>query len=60
MNAQALTSVESLKGSLVEAVNNLDQATINKAIDDWPRRLDAVINAQGVYSGRIKDNSNLS
>jgi hypothetical protein len=46
VNAQTFTSVESLKRALVEAVNNLDQATINKAIDDWPRRLDAVINAK--------------
>ena len=29
--------------------NNLDQDVINKSIDDWMRRLDVVIDAQGGY-----------
>jgi Txe/YoeB family toxin of Txe-Axe toxin-antitoxin module len=41
VNAQAFILVESLKQAPTEAVNNLDQVNINKAIDDWPRRLDA-------------------
>jgi hypothetical protein len=45
-NTQTLTSIVSLKQALIEAVNNPDQETINGAIDDWPRRSDALINAQ--------------
>lgn len=46
-NAQAHTSVESLERAIIQAFNNLDQETINRAIDDWPRRLEAVIGAEG-------------
>jgi 2-oxo-4-hydroxy-4-carboxy--5-ureidoimidazoline (OHCU) decarboxylase len=46
-NAQPHTSVESLTQAIIEAFNNLNQDTINRAIDDWPRRLDKVIEAQG-------------
>jgi len=46
-NAQPHSSVESLKQAIVQAFNNLDQEVINRAIDDWPRRLQAVIDAQG-------------
>jgi hypothetical protein len=46
-NAQAHTSEHSLKKAIIEVFNNLDQEIINRAIDDWPRRLDAVIAAQG-------------
>jgi hypothetical protein len=38
-----------LKQSIIQAFNNLDQETINRAINDWPRRLDAVIEKQGGY-----------
>jgi hypothetical protein len=48
-NAQAHSSVESLTRAIIDAFNNLDQATINRAIDDWPRRLDAVIRTRGDY-----------
>jgi hypothetical protein len=47
INAQAQSSPESLKQAIIQAFNNLDQTTINRAIDDWPRRLQAVIDAQG-------------
>lgn len=47
VNAEAHTSVESLKEAIVTAFNNLSQETINKSIDDWMRRLDAVIDAEG-------------
>jgi hypothetical protein len=46
-NAQAHGSIESLRQAIIHAFDNLDQETINRIIDDWPRRLDAVINAQG-------------
>jgi len=46
-NAQAHTSVESLRRAIIRVFDNLDQETINRAIDDWPRRLDAVIESQG-------------
>lgn len=48
-NAQAHASIESLKPAISQAFDNLDQHVINKAIDDWPRRLDAVIAAKGGY-----------
>jgi hypothetical protein len=36
-----------LTQAITEGFNNLDQEMINRAIDDWPRRLNAVIEAQG-------------
>ena len=47
VGAEAHENVESLKQAIVKAFNNLDQDVINKSIDDWMRRLDAVIDAQG-------------
>ena len=47
VNAEAHNSVESLKQAITEAFENLDQGMINRAIDDWPRRLDAVIASNG-------------
>ena len=45
VNAEAHNSIESLKQAITEAY--LDQGMINRAIDDWPRRLDAVIASNG-------------
>uniref|UniRef100_A0A914EGM9 Tc1-like transposase DDE domain-containing protein n=1 Tax=Acrobeloides nanus TaxID=290746 RepID=A0A914EGM9_9BILA len=47
VNAEAHNSVKSLKQAITEAFENLDQGMINRAIDDWPRRLDAVIASNG-------------
>uniref|UniRef100_A0A914CQ94 GH16 domain-containing protein n=1 Tax=Acrobeloides nanus TaxID=290746 RepID=A0A914CQ94_9BILA len=33
--------------AITEALESLDQEMINRAIDDWPRRLNAVIAANG-------------
>ena len=46
-NAEAHNSVESLKRAITEAFKSLDQEMINRAIDNWPRRLNAVIAANG-------------
>uniref|UniRef100_A0A914DFT2 Uncharacterized protein n=1 Tax=Acrobeloides nanus TaxID=290746 RepID=A0A914DFT2_9BILA len=43
VNAEAHNSIKSLKQAITEAFENLDQGMINRAIDDWPRRLDSVI-----------------
>uniref|UniRef100_A0A914DIN1 Uncharacterized protein n=1 Tax=Acrobeloides nanus TaxID=290746 RepID=A0A914DIN1_9BILA len=45
VNEEAHESVKSLKQAIQEAFENLNQEMINRAIDDWPRRLDAVIAA---------------
>jgi len=42
-------SVESLISALQRAADNLDQEVINRAIDDFPRRLRACIDARGGY-----------
>jgi transposase len=42
-------SVESLISALQRAADNLDQEIINRAIDDFPRRLQACIDAKGGY-----------
>uniref|UniRef100_A0A914BZ23 Uncharacterized protein n=1 Tax=Acrobeloides nanus TaxID=290746 RepID=A0A914BZ23_9BILA len=47
VNAEAHNSVEPLKQAITEAFENLDQGMINRAIDDWPRRLYAVIASNG-------------
>lgn len=47
VNAETHESVESLTEALEEAFSNLDQEGINKSIDDWMRRLDAVIEEEG-------------
>jgi transposase len=49
VNAESHASVEALKRTIQYAWDNLDQEVINKAIDDWPRRLDAVIEAEGSH-----------
>uniref|UniRef100_A0A915D8S3 Gag protein n=1 Tax=Ditylenchus dipsaci TaxID=166011 RepID=A0A915D8S3_9BILA len=46
-NAQQHTAMESLRRAILLAFENLDQEMINRAIDDWPRRLDAAIEQQG-------------
>uniref|UniRef100_A0A914C8Y0 Uncharacterized protein n=1 Tax=Acrobeloides nanus TaxID=290746 RepID=A0A914C8Y0_9BILA len=38
---------ESLRDALEKSFNDLDQSVINNAVDDWMRRLDAVIEAKG-------------
>ena len=47
VNAEAHDSVDSLKQAIMEAFENLNQDMINRAVDDWMRRLDAVIAAEG-------------
>uniref|UniRef100_A0A914D1V9 Uncharacterized protein n=1 Tax=Acrobeloides nanus TaxID=290746 RepID=A0A914D1V9_9BILA len=47
VNAEAHNSVESLKQAIIEAFENLDQGMISRAIDNWPRCLDAVIASNG-------------
>lgn len=47
VNAQAHSSVESLKEAITKAFDNLSQDTINNAIDTWMKRLDSVIEARG-------------
>uniref|UniRef100_A0A914E1F4 Uncharacterized protein n=1 Tax=Acrobeloides nanus TaxID=290746 RepID=A0A914E1F4_9BILA len=48
VNAEAHETVESLQEEALEhAFQELDQDMINRAIDDWMRRLDAVISAEG-------------
>ena len=44
---EAHDSVDSLKQAIIEAFENLNQGMINRAVDDWMRRLDAVIAAEG-------------
>uniref|UniRef100_A0A914C4V3 Uncharacterized protein n=1 Tax=Acrobeloides nanus TaxID=290746 RepID=A0A914C4V3_9BILA len=46
VNAEAHDSVDSLKQAIMEAFENLNQDMINRAVDDWMRRLDAVIAAE--------------
>uniref|UniRef100_A0A914DJW6 Transposase n=1 Tax=Acrobeloides nanus TaxID=290746 RepID=A0A914DJW6_9BILA len=43
VNAEAHNSVESLRQAINETFENLNQDMINRANDDWPRRLDTVI-----------------
>ena len=43
MNAEAHDSVDSLKQYIMEGFENLKQDMINRAVDDWMMRLDAVI-----------------
>lgn len=45
--AKPQTNLETLKSSIVKAVANIDMNVVRNAIDDWPRRLRACINAQG-------------
>uniref|UniRef100_A0A914DJ56 Uncharacterized protein n=1 Tax=Acrobeloides nanus TaxID=290746 RepID=A0A914DJ56_9BILA len=47
VNAEAHDLVDSLKQAIMEAFKNLNQDMINRAVDDWMRRLDAVIAAEG-------------
>jgi hypothetical protein len=44
---QAYESVAALKDAIRREWFALEQDVIDRAIDDWPRRLDAVIEAQG-------------
>ena len=52
VNAEAHTSVDSLRRAITAAFNNLSQDTVNRAVDDWMRRLDAVIDAEGGHFER--------
>lgn len=47
VNAEAHSSVESLKKAIENAFENLDQNVINRAVDNWMKRLDKVIAANG-------------
>ena len=47
-------SVESLKKSLVAAWNKIPQDVIDRAVDDFPTRLQKCIDAQG---GHFENNS---
>lgn len=47
VNSQAHNTVHSLKQAIIAAFDNLSQETINKAIDNWMKRLDAVIEQEG-------------
>ena len=49
VNAEAHDSVDLLKDAINDSFNNLNQATINKSINDWMKRLDKVIEAKGSY-----------
>ena len=47
VNAEANNSVELLKEAIETAFENLDQEVINRAVDNWMKRLDKVIQANG-------------
>ena len=47
VNAEAHNSTESLKTAIETAFERLDQNIINRAVDNWMKRLDAVIKAEG-------------
>jgi hypothetical protein len=49
INAEAHTSVKSLTDVIQKAFDNLDQEMINRGVDNWMKRLDAVIKAKGGY-----------
>jgi len=41
------TSVEQLKRAIIEEWDTLSQGFINRAIDEWRRRLESVVQQQG-------------
>lgn len=45
--AKPHTNLDSLKRAIVKTVTELDMTTVRAAIDDWPRRLKACVQAQG-------------
>uniref|UniRef100_A0A914E349 Tc1-like transposase DDE domain-containing protein n=1 Tax=Acrobeloides nanus TaxID=290746 RepID=A0A914E349_9BILA len=47
VNAEEHNSVESLKNAISEAFERLPMEVINQAVDNWMKRLDAVIKAKG-------------
>uniref|UniRef100_A0A914EJA5 Uncharacterized protein n=1 Tax=Acrobeloides nanus TaxID=290746 RepID=A0A914EJA5_9BILA len=47
VNAEEHNSVESLKNAISEAFERLPIEVINQAVDNWMKRLDAVIKAKG-------------
>lgn len=47
VNAEAHNSIESLKAAIESAFEKLDQQMINRAVDNWMKRLDKVIAASG-------------
>ena len=46
---EAHSTVEELRNSLLAAWERLDQEVINRAVDDFPRRLNESIAAQGSH-----------
>jgi len=46
---QAYESVDTLKAAIRREWFALEQDVIDRAIDDWPRRIDAVIAARGEH-----------
>ena len=50
VNAEEHNSVESLKNAISEAFERLSMEVINQAVDNWMKRLDAVIKARGGYT----------
>uniref|UniRef100_A0A914CLI8 Uncharacterized protein n=1 Tax=Acrobeloides nanus TaxID=290746 RepID=A0A914CLI8_9BILA len=49
VNAEEHNSVESLKNAISEALERLSMEMINQAVDNWMKRLDAVIKAKGEH-----------
>uniref|UniRef100_A0A914E5G0 Uncharacterized protein n=1 Tax=Acrobeloides nanus TaxID=290746 RepID=A0A914E5G0_9BILA len=47
VNAEEYNSVESLKNAISKAFERLPMEVINKAVDNWMKRLDDVIKAKG-------------
>ena len=47
VNAEEHNSVESLKNAISETFERLPMEVINQAVDNWMKRLDAVIKAKG-------------
>ena len=53
VNAEEHNSVESLKNAISEAFERLPMEVINQAVDNWMKRLDAVIKAKGGHFDEI-------
>ena len=49
VNVEEHNLVESLKNAISEAFERLSMEVINQAVDNWMKRLDAVIKAKGGY-----------
>lgn len=55
VNAQTHMSIVSLKAAITQTYDNLDQDMIDRAIDDWSRRLDAAIAVLVAISNNVID-----